>query len=281
VYQLFGNDRLFGIGEPTGSDGRFTTRDLAPGRYVLEMRPLPGAPFQGAAYTEVTVDGVDVDGVRLTMALGATIQGVVVTDRGDPFSVAGLRVSPQTADPARGSFRQRTRVEQDGTFELEGLMGGEVVRVRGLPDDWGLRAISLSGRDVTDRPLSPADLNAGSTLEIVVTDRITRLSGAVTRSDGTAATDARVIVFAEDPDQWTYPSRHIQAVRIDQDGTFAIGGLPPGRYQVVAADYVPNGSWTSPDVLKQLIPWTQSFNLSDGQAHTLSLRLAAVEGAVR
>jgi hypothetical protein len=89
------------------------------------------------------------------------------------------------------------------------------------------------------------------------------------------------VVFAEDRDRWSYPSRFVATARPDQEGVFKIAGLPPGHYYAVAADYVPQQAWTSPDYLEQLIPRTATLELREGETETLSLRLAKIEGAVR
>ena len=182
-------------------------------------------------------------------------------------------VSPTAIGPSR--------LDDDWTFEVQGLFGEELISLTGLPAGWGLKAVRLRGVDVTDRALTTDELNGSVELEVVITDRVTHLSGTVTDTGGAPALEYTVVVFPEDRDRRPHPTRFVSTARPDQDGLFKIDGLPPGRYYAVAADYVPQQAWTVPEYLEQLSSWTTSLELREGASETISLRLASLEGAVR
>ena len=269
-------------GNQTDANGRFVVSNLTPGTYTLRLMGS-GLRFEGGtATTTVTVNGADVTGLYLAATLGTTVRGIVVTEHGGMpgFPVSGVQVRTQPVDFNQFRMARPARVNDDGTFELEGLTDNDLIRVTGLPPEWGLKAVRFRSADVTDRALTSTELSVQGTLEVVVTDRLTHLSGSVTDAGGLPALDYTVVVFPDARDRWTYPTRSVQTARPDQDGVFKIDGLPAGRYYAVAGDYVPPQAWTSPEYLEQLSPWTTSFELGDGQTEALSLRLANLEGAV-
>jgi hypothetical protein len=87
------------------------------------------------------------------------------------------------------------------------------------------------------------------------------------------ARDCVVVLFPEDEAQWTPFSRFIATARPDQDGRFAVTGLPPGRYLVAALEYLQTGEERNPEILATLRAGAMSFALSDGESRTVSLRV--------
>lgn len=272
-----------GFGRQVDDDGSFEVSNLVPGTYTLRVMDRGLGGFEGGvATTTVTVNGVDITGLRLAATLGATVRGMVVTENGGlpGFSPSRVQVTTQPVDFNRLRIARPDRINDDWTFEVKGLTDNDLIRLRGLPRGWGLKAVRFRNVDATDRALTTTELSVPGALEVVVTDRLTHLSGSVTDAQGAPALDYTVVVFPEARDRWTYPTRSVQTARPDQNGIFKIDGLPAGRYYAVAGDYVPQQAWTSPEYLQQLSPWATSFELRGAQNETLSLRLANLEGAV-
>ena len=245
------------------SNGRFVMSNLSPGTYTLRLQGSGfGADDGGVATATVTVGNGDVEGIHLAATLGATARGVVVTEGGGQpgFAASQLQVRKQPTNTNQimispGAIGP-SRVDDDWTFEVRGLFGDELISVSGLPAGWGLKAVRFRGSDITDRALTTEELNGSVELKVVITDRVTRLSGTVTDTGGAPALEYTVVVFPEDRDRRPHPTRFVSTARPDQDGLFKIDGLPPGRYYAVAANYVPQQAWTSPEYLEQLSPWT-------------------------
>ena len=137
-----------------------------------------------------------------------------------------------------------------------------------MPDGWTVKAILLDGEDVTDAPF---DLSGrAATLRVVMTDRVTSLSGTV-QSDRTRR-DHNVIVFADDATKWASPSRFVRAIRADNDGRFQVRGLPPGeRYLVAALDYLEAGEEQDRQLLERLRSRATSVTLGDGEQRSIQL----------
>jgi hypothetical protein len=166
------------------------------------------------------------------------------------------------------------RVSTDGTFELRGLSGPNMFRVGNPPSGWTLRAVLFDGVDITD---TPREFKGGETvtgLEIELSDKPTRITGAVTDTQNQAIQDYAVVVFSNDRDQWIPQSRFVRAGRPDQEGRFQMAGLPPGRYLAVALQYLEQGSEMDPELLEQLRLKATDFTLREGETHQLDLKLS-------
>jgi hypothetical protein len=159
-----------------------------------------------------------------------------------------------------------------GEFELAGASGPSRVEVEGVPDGWTVKAVLLDGEDVTDVPF---DLSGKTgTMRVVMTDRLTSLSGTV-QSDRNRR-DHNVLVFVDDPARWTSPSRLVRTVRADADGRFEIRGLPPGeRYFVAALEYLEAGEEQDRQLLDRLRSRAASVTLGDGEQRSIQLDLTS------
>jgi hypothetical protein len=165
-------------------------------------------------------------------------------------------------------------VKPDGTFELRGLSGARLIRAMGLPQGWMLKSVQVNGVDVTDTGLEFKPGEALTGVDVVLTSRVTELSGTVKGPSGSAVTDYTLVVFSDDPQRWTLPgSRYVNGTRPDQDGRFRVRDLPPGGYYAVAADYIAQGEWGDPEQLDRLKAQATRFTLGDGESRTLDLKM--------
>jgi hypothetical protein len=261
------------------SDGSFGIAGLLPGTYMVEARTLePGSMAESQfASTEVVVEGSDVTGVSLTLSAGTTARGRVRFDTGKPPE--GLRpsevfVMPTFVDRQSGGMQMRGGppvLRDDWTFEVRGLRGRGFISA-GIMGDWEMKRVQREGVDVTDSPLDfSTDIDG---IEIELTQQVTKVSGGVSDDKNSVAFDATVIVFADDPAKWGPHSRYINSARPDQQGRFTIHGLPPGKYVAIAVGYLEPGEERDPDLLQEWQPRGTSFTLSEGETHTLDLKLS-------
>ena len=165
-------------------------------------------------------------------------------------------------------------MDADGTFTLTRLFGPTLIRVNGLSREWMVEATIVAGSDVTDRPFDfqPNEVIEGA--EIVLTDRITQVSGTVSNRDGAPSSDFTVVVFPEDETKWAPPSRYVKSARPDQQGLVKILGLPPDdRYLAVAVDYLEEGGAADPEFLDLIKNRATRFSLGEGASATINLKL--------
>jgi hypothetical protein len=163
------------------------------------------------------------------------------------------------------------RVADDGTFQLRGLAGPQMIRMGNVPAGWAVKSIMLEGQDITDTPydFKPGHDIAGIT--VTLTDRLTDLSGAVHDLRGQVVKDYVLVVFAQDSKFWGGQSRFVRTTRPNQDGVFSLKGLPPGQYYAVAVEALETGTQNDPAVLERLKPKGKAFSLTEGQTLTLDL----------
>jgi hypothetical protein len=283
----------FNIGgaNQTRADGTFRLNNVPPGEYVLDIQQRPQniqnlqalnlANLEFASMP-LSVSG-DIEGLSVFTTPGVTLSGRVVFEgqNAQKASARGIQVSAtgQPGLPPLMAIAGRAfgvgRVNNDGTFELRGLAGSQVIRATGLPTGWAVKNISLDGVDLTDAPF---DFRSGSTftgLVVRLTDRITEVSGGVRDPRGQPVTDYVLVVFPEDAKLWGAQSRYVTTTRPNQNGSFSIKGLPPARYLAAVVPSLENGMQNDAALLAQLRSRAESFTLAEGQTLNLNLEMPA------
>jgi hypothetical protein len=227
----------------------------------------------------VSVGGEDVTNVMIVTSKGTTASGRVTFEGGPPpANITSLRLMAVPGDgdsPMFGPGGPGPTVAADGTFELRGLAGPRIIRALSPPQGWMLKSVHLHGIDVTDSGIDfkPGDPVSG--IEVVLTSRLTEVTGTIKASDGSLMTDYTVVIFSEDPQKWTTTaSRYITATRPDQGGRFRARYLPAGDYYAVAVDYIEQGAWGDPELLDRLKVKAKRFSLGEGETKTLDLDLS-------
>ena len=263
-------------------DGSFTISNVTPGTYTLMVNTSmgPGGPSTEEpefASMRVTVGEEDLAGINLVTNKGATVTGSVIAAPGSAgnLNAPGLMVLQQ---PARfemmGMNMRSAKVESDGTFRVTGVQGERLFRVVGLPPSWTMKAVLLNGNDLIDKPMEFRGTEEVTGLQILVTDRVTEVTGKVTTGKGEPTREYTVIIFPDDSSKWSYPSRYIRSGRADQEGIFKIRGLPPDeQYFAVAVDYLEEGEGGDPEFLDQVKERATRVSLGEGEVKALDLKL--------
>jgi hypothetical protein len=278
--------RLVPLGMSTFSGGidragLFRVTNVPPGRYVAQARTARGRGNAAAvgefARQEITVGAQDLDGVALMAAPAARVTGAVVSDAGATATLRPQQVSigarSVNFDPIGPAAGTSARINNDWTFELNGLFEPRVLRVN-APQGWMLKSILLNGEDITDTPLDVAPGQTVSGVQVLLTDRVTEVNGRIADARGNAVTDATVVIFSADESKWVFQSRYIGAARPDQDGRFHVRGLPPhDNYLAVAVQGLEDGQAGDPEFLGTIREAGTRVALKEGEARTLDLRV--------
>ena len=260
-------------------DGTFSFVNVAPGDYFIEIQAGPGRAntTREVAALPIVVGGSDLTGIAITTGRGAVLTGRVVADPAAALpNLSGVSITAEIMRRAPGVVRTLggSRVDTTGAFRMEDLVGLYAFRVTGVPDGWMVKTITINGTDVSDRIVEFTGRERAARAELVLTSRVTEVSGRITGSGVSASPNATVIVFPEDTTKWAYPSRYLRSTRVGERGEFAISGLPPdARYRAIAVDYVAAGEDTDPDFLAAISERATPFSLGDGERQTLSLVL--------
>jgi hypothetical protein len=282
-----GIGRMFG--GMAGPDGNFVMQNVAPGDYVIDVRPMmarPGAtavaPELEFASVPLTVTGQNIGGLVITTGPGATISGHVIFDTTNP----ALPVSPiMGSQPQRVMFApidstlgmglmgisDNGVVDSTGRFELKGVSGKGTFAVVGVPSF--VSSVTLEGVDITDTPYEFRPGTSTSGLEITLTNSQTTLSGSVRSAGGNAAKDYVVAIFPSNLRDGDTPRRFIRTVRPDQGGKFLTKGLPAGDYFAAAVESLEQGEQWDPAFQEHVRPRASRFRLNEGQSLAIDLQL--------
>jgi hypothetical protein len=263
------------VGARIEPDGRFEFPNVPPGQYVIQAyRGRAKSSIEGEfAAVPITVSGANVSGLEVQLSPGSRISGRITFDSTNVPSSRNIDITAFPTDvdlaPLDGNFA-RADIRNDWTFEMAGISGQRRLQLLRAPRGWGLKRVIVNGVDVTDLPLPFGASNQSlADVEIVLTDRITEVSGIAHDDRGRAVAGARVVVFSGERDQWYDKSRFMKNAATDAAGAFVVRDLPPGAYFVSAVDRQRagegNGEWLNPEVLESLTSGATSITLAEGQ----------------
>ena len=268
----------------TGPDGSFTFANVAPGDYVANVQLVPGlsanANIGESAAVPVSVGGSNLNGLRIATGSGVLISGHVEFEGTSPRTAqTPWRVMTQSVVPAQvtfsgGNAQANGLVGEDGSFQLQvSGVGGAVIRTTTTPQ-WTLKAVTLDGEDVTDTPLDFSGKGAVRGLRIVLTDKLTTVSGRVIDARGKPLTDYAVVIQPEEAKTGVIATRYLRVLRPDQNGGFRVTGLPPGSYAATAVETFEQGRQFVPEVQARLKARGRTFSIDEGGTAALDLSLA-------
>jgi hypothetical protein len=266
------------VGARTRPDGWFEFPNVAPGEYVVQAStPRRDSSSEGEfASTFVTVNGIDVTGLVLRTSAGSAIKGRVVLERDtEPWLWSELTVSALPLDLDLSPLPPASAgVRDDWTFDLSGISGPRVIRLAAATPGWMLKAVMLNGIDVTDTPwrFGTKEQSIGD-LELILTDRVTEISGTIGDARGRAVANTPVIVFSTDRERWGPASRFVATTRSGRSGAFAVHRLPPGEYYVAPIDRMLDGEWQDAALLELLTSQATVVTLAEGQNVSMRARL--------
>ena len=259
--------------------GAFTIGNVAAGRY--QVLAQSGGRGEGElAKMDLAVGADDVTGLTMVTAPGAVVTGIVVSDTGEPFDFPAqqLQVAARAASLELPGFGGGggggARVGTDWTFELRGITDARLFRVGG-PPRWVLKSVGLNGQDITDTPQEFPPGQAVGGVQIVLTQKVSAISGQVSDSKGNPLLDATVVVFPADEKHWAYLSRFVKTARPDQEGKYRMTGLPPATdYLVVAVQGLEDGQAGDPDFLATAKELATGFSLAEGETKAVDVKLS-------
>jgi protocatechuate 3,4-dioxygenase beta subunit len=280
-----------GIISPQGgqirADGTFVISGLTPGEYTLRAnvpQTLPGGGPPEPLIANVTVAGADITDVVLSPVQPAVVRGRIVFDPPTTSlqpSMLQVMSRPRNPEPlfmSIGVTRPPT-INDDFTFELQAPAGrmviGAVSRVpQASGSPWVVKSVRHGSTDITDAGLDLAAGDRFDDVEIVLTNRVQAVSGLITNAQGQMVTDATVMIFAQDREEWGAVSRYQTTARPDQNGRYSARTLPPGEYYAVAVQYVdPARRGGDPTYYEQFVPDAVGFTLREAESRALDLKL--------
>jgi hypothetical protein len=257
------------------ADGRFRFVNVQPGDYMLTIGDTADTRSWNNAVRDIAVTG-DVTDLTVVAGPSVFVDGRVVSDTGRPlpFDPGDVQLVTEQRVSALGIHAAGfAKVASDGTFSMRSGAGTLSLRVAGLPPRWFVKSMRLDGTEVIDAAfdLTPGDRRR---FEITLSDRVSRLAGAVTDRSARPVSNALVVIFPDDRARWNNP-RSIRTTFSHQQGRYEIDALPIASYRVVAVTALPRDAWTDPDVLARLWPSASSISLDELGQGTLNLKVVS------
>jgi len=231
---------------------------------------------------DLVVGADDVAGLTMVTSPGAVVTGSLVSDTGEPFDFRArqLQVAARVVNPdvqGMGGGAGGGRVSDDWSFELRGITDARLFRVN-APPGWTLKSVGLNGQDITDVPTEFPPGQAVAGVQVVLTKKVSALSGLVTDAKGKPLLDATVVVFPANEKLWAFQSRFIKAARPDQEGSYRMTALPPSEeYLVVALQGLEDGQAGDPEFLATVKELASKFSLGDGETKAVDVKLSALK----
>jgi hypothetical protein len=273
---------MLSAGGQVKADGTFTIDNVAPGDYTLVVLPrsapnAPGAePSNESVQANVSVNGEDIDDVRLVGVKPSKLRGRVIPDASQTnVSLTQLRLVATPANPQPvGGTNGVARVNDDGTFEMSVAPGKSYIRmtVAGSFANTRLKTVRVNGVDVIDAGIEIRPNENIDGVEIELTTQLSSVSGGVTDARGNAVSSYMVITFARDREKWGPGSRYMNSARPSQDGRYKIN-LPQGDYYAIALDYAEQGANTDPEFLDRVKDRATEFSINEAETKSLDLKL--------
>jgi hypothetical protein len=201
-------------------DGQFEFANVPPGQYVIQTyRGRQGGWIEGEfSSTPVTVNGTDIKDLVLRASAGSSIVGRITFDtfndsKTPARSAIELSPIPIDFDLSPQNNLAIAEIHDDWSFEIKGVNGPRRLQLTRVPKGWTLEEILVHRLDATDRPLPFGRPDQSLTdVEVVLTDRMTELSGTIADDRATPAAGASLIVFPTNRDRWYPASRFVSAI---------------------------------------------------------------------
>jgi Carboxypeptidase regulatory-like domain len=252
--------------DTTDEKGAFKLKGIPPGSYVIAAfkRDDEDGGYAPRGQQKLEVSGENIDSLIIAFGAGASFQGRVAAVGADPPELDRIRIFLFGTDEDR-TFGAGGQVKKDGTFELKSVSAGDyAIMVEGLERNSYVKSVRLGAEELIDKGLQVEGGGTGGRLEVVVSSASAQLEGSVSGHGG-AIIGARVRVAPEP--ETPYNRFRSRTVRTDQSGHFAVKGLAPGTYRLLARYRASSGG----DVLRSD---PQTITLSERDHKTVQLEIA-------
>jgi protocatechuate 3,4-dioxygenase beta subunit len=274
--------------ESVQEGGKFEFQNVQPGTYEARVLLVTGVgegqrPTMKVetVQTPIVVDGADLAGLDLVVETGGTVKGKLRMDDDGQIDWTQLSIGlvsvPEAGAAATGfdalgaASLGMVPVEQDGTFEVKDVPGGTyqlgVTAKSELYRDYYVKSVTESGREVVDTGFA---VTGGAGLDVVVSAKACTIDGTVADLNGKPVVTAEVVAVPASglrmrPDAY-------QVEKTNAQGQYALRGMNPGQYLVVALDGTREDP-RSAEFLAKYGKTGEQVEVAEGEKKTVGLKV--------
>jgi hypothetical protein len=254
----------------------FQFHSVIPGSYLLVASVMHENRSFSAQRT-VEIGTTPPGPIELSLSGGADLKGSIQFDSADQPPVENGQISLSQVEPSPGLYlpQAQSQINKDGSFTLTGVLPGRWRLMTGLPGY--VKSLSLGGQ-----PVSPLGFQIGpgaaGPLRILIATKMADVH--VNVSGASPDHPISVLVFPDDPERLGAGLERVTVTTGGDQG--ALGGMPPGRYRLLATDS-PN-PWPilqRPDLLKALESRTQAIDVPEDGRVSVTAEIVSREELMR
>jgi hypothetical protein len=273
-----------------GEDGKFDFTNVLAGTYRAQIITFAGflngqAPSikMQTIRTPIEVNRSDVVGLQLQVDPGGDVSGKFRAEGDQKINWHELYVAllavPDSEENTGGLGRMglgQAEVNEDGSFEIKDMPGVncQLAVMAGSERfrDYYTKSVLLGGREVADTGFAASP---GTVLDVVVSAKGAGIEGTVVDKAGKPATGATVVSVPSSgklgrPDAY-------QVGTTDQNGHFALRGMNPGEFLVLALEEM-REDYRTPEFVKKYEGNGEKVELEEGGKKSVVLKLITEEG---
>ena len=215
-----------------------------------------------------------------------SIEGRVVGEQGEPMprmqillsyvgetetvrmlnvNTVGLRSRPP------GPFVNASQVRDDLTFQIDGLLGPQMLQVYGAMKPWTVKAIRYRGEDIYGRSVEFRSTTNPNDLIVVLTNQSASVSARLRAAGEESGTGTTVVLIPLDP-KTGLPLENAAFRPIDAEGPFGLPLVRPGEY-LIAAISNEDAAGDPFSVVRRLVRVAKRITLVPGEQRVIELDL--------
>jgi hypothetical protein len=256
--------------------GRFEVAGVAPGSYILMASQFAGGQVFSARVPIEIRAGVPPEQLTLSLTPSLELAGNVSMEDGSA-PPPGLVLHLFSLEGIFPGLRPESKVAPDGRIRLAGVSPGSwALSVQHLPESFWIKSVTLGDTQMPDGILNLQSGSAGL-LSLVLSKDGAAISGMVEATD---QPHAATVVLAPLAANLGRSPQAFRSISVSESGTFALKGLPPGKYRLFAFESVVRDAWVDPEVLGNVKNMGQTVSLAAGETATLRLTLIPYEATL-
>ena len=256
--------------------GEFSIQDVPPGSYDLvafcvDLQTHAARPVS----RPLDVGESDIQNLLITASRGTDISGRVTWEGRAPQDEGGAFLNLRSLEDQR--LFKEAQIKADGAFQFKDLPENNyrvLLTDREREENYYLKSVRYGSAAVGSAGFT-VQSGSDATLDVVISSRAARLSGAVLNTDSLPAVGVEVVLVPEPPNRQV-KSLYVSATT-DQNGKFSITGITPGDYKVFSwnsveeSDEVYGEDWYDTEWLKQYESKGDAVHFDEGDQKAVNV----------